>query len=667
MTIALTVTGSSITAPSDTVLVCSNDYTITVTYGDAETAAEWDGLTPYLLIACTQDGADTETDLLVTDGTAELDALPSCLSVRVRLHAEAAGDAEKRTEALAIPCTPSIRDTGSAAYSAPYDAYNAMCALLNGRLNGRYTPQQVEAAVAEIGAHTTEELNRAAYKRAIAAMAPETRLTGKLTLADNTEIDIDNDIITTSATTLTTSALRDNAVLPGGVPAAELGVTFAADADLPRAQLRGAKLALVFAAMQENGQWGEVPLGEHTVYTVGDDTATGTPVVAYDSMKRLDAITPTAAGFVVGKDYSPNEIISKIATAAGIPYAQNVDFDDNYVSNGASVNANSYVVVALGTLPRSWGWKVAISNADQYTTDAEVAAALAELYGASVTYEGTVTYSDDLPTTIEDTHIAYRVMYGGPRYNVQAAGNTIMTTRDLLMHTLAAIGGFGYIDRTTAALTIRPMKKQEATTEIIQNKVLRQRVSSLQYQLYCLTTVCDYPDKEGIMISEERREYTLWDTGATVLLPSNPLLAGLVASNPRQAVFENINHLTDALDPVVFHPARIETYGDPSIEPWEWITMSARSGTESVPAGALTWRYRGTQTIDTGGADVVAGLEISQAERAVLGDKITASQSSQNTMRSVYSHIMATHEGLHSFRHEEIAHYRYAEFGGKED
>ena len=668
----LTIKGDALLAPNGTQLITGNAYAVTIYPYDSAEKERWIGRAEALHIVCTQEDTDAELDVELTEDpeyttwSGTIPALPRCLSVRLSVTGHDAGGTEMHTETLALPCTASIRDLGTTAYSAPYDAYNAMMELACGRMNGRWTRYDVDRKLAELAEHPLEELNRAAYKRAIAALSPETKLTGKLELTDETEIDVTNDIITSSSVTLSTSAIRDNAVLPGAVPAAELTATVTADADIPHSALRGAQLALQFNVMQENGQWGEVPLGTHTVYTVGDDTATGTPITAYDAMKWLDGITLTAAGFEAGKVYSPGQIISKITTAAGIPYTQNPDFDTTLTNNGASRYAHSYVVVALGTLPTSWGWKVAISNADPYTTDAEIAEALAERYGVSVTYEGTVTYKSDLPTTIASTNIAYRVMYGGPLYNVMAAGNAIMTTRDLLMHTLTTLNALGYIDRATGELTVKAFAKTDATTEINQNKVLRQRVSRLNYQLYCLTTVCDYPDRDGVMVSEERREYTLWGDGATVVMPSNPLLSGLVADDPRAEIFELVNALADALDPVTFRPARVETYGDPSIQPWEWITAQAKDGSTTIPAASLTWRYRGTQTIDTGGTDAVNGLELSQAERAVIANKITASQSSQNTMRTIYGHLMKTHEGLHSFRHAEIGHYTYAQIEGKE-
>ena len=675
MEIRLTLTETELLAPSGTRIITGNEYDIGVEFANVDAKVKWDAVAQQLHATCTQDDIDTEIDIPLTaaeggpDYAATLPPLPGCRSVRIYL-AGTAGDAELRTETLAIPCTASIRDLGSDAYSAPYDAYNAMMHLLNGRLNGRMTQDEINALLAELRSHTTDEMNRAAYKRAIAGMSPETRLTGKLTLTDDTEVEVTNDILRSSSVAINTSVIRDNAVLPGAVAAAELTATIMPDAGLPHDALRGAEAALTFGVMQENGQWGEVPLGAHTVYNVGDDTATGTPVTAYDSMKWLDGMTPTEAGFQTGRAYSPGQIIKQITTAAGIPFTQDVDFDADFTNNGKSsiaYEAHSYVVAAFGTLPRSWSWETIISNADPYTTDEEVAAAIAAIAGVSITYKGTVTYPDELPTVIDDTLIAYRVMYGGTRYNVRAAGAAIMTARDLLMHTLTTLCAVGYIDRSTGELTVKAMRKRDATTEIIQNKVLRQRVSRLPYRLYCLDTVCDYPNEEGVMVSEERREYTLWGDGVTALLPSNPLLTGLVAEQPRVAIFQSINALADALDPVTFRPARVETYGDPSIEPWEWLTVKAPNGQTSVPAGSLTWRYRGTQIIDTGGADAVSGLEITQAERAVLANKITASQSSRNALRAMYSHLLATHAGLHSFRHEEIGHYQYMELGRRED
>lgn len=672
MEIRLTLTETSLLVPEGAELVCSNDVEIRVQYADAAATAKWeqyknsDDAALYLHFAFTQDtDAGEETKQLSDAGTTVV-RLPGCQSVRVYLYAAKDNFEFARTETSAIICKPSVLDLGTSAYSPPFDAYNAMMQLVNGRMNGRLSQDEIDALLAQLSAHSAADLNRTAYKRAIAAMSPETRLTGALTLANEaqTEIDVTNDIITTGSVQLSTSAIRDNFVLPGAVPAAELKATIAADAGIPHEALRGSKIALTFSAMQENGQWGDVPLGEHTIYDIGDDTATGTPVTAYDAMKKLDKLPIVSAGFTTGKAYSPGQIIQTIATTAGIEYTQDVDFDPSFQNNGVSsvaYDAHSYVVAAFG-VPGTFTWGVIISNADAYTTDAEVAAAVAEIAGATIAYQGTVTYPDELPAAPE-TLTAYRVLYGGVRYDVSAAAQGIVTARDLLMHTVATLNGFAYIDRTTGELTVKPIAKKAATTEINPIKTVRQRVGRIPYQLLCLSTVCDYPDADGNMVSEERNEYTLWSDGVTATMQSIPIYAGLVADNPRTAIMGSVNALADALDPVAFMPTKLETYGDPSIELWEWIAVQTKSGTVEVPAAELVWKYRGTQTIDTGGAEAVAGLEQSQAEKVVIANKLTASRSVRNTMRKVYSHLMTTHGGLHSFRHEEIGHYQYKEIG----
>ena len=675
MEIRLTLTETELLAPDDTRIITGNEYDIGVEFANTTAKAKWDGVAQQLHATCTQDDIDTEIDIPLTtaggepDYTATMPPLSGCRSVRIYLTGTA-GDAELRTETLAIPCIESIRDLGSREYSPPFDAYNVMMHLVNGRMNGRLSQDEINALLAQLSAHSADELNRIAYKRAIAEMSPETRLTGTLTLANDEEISVTNDTLSSGTVVITTNALRDDFVLPGAVPSSELQATIPADAGIPQDNLSGAKIDLTFEIMQENGQWSAAPLGEHTVYSIGDDTATGIPITAYDAMKLLDSIPLESAGFTTGKAYSPGQIIQTIATTAEIAYTQDVDFDSAFTNNGkASIayDAHSYVVAAFGVLPNTWTWGVIISNADPYTTDEEVAAAIAEIAGVTITYKGTVTYHDDLPTVIEDTLIAYRVMYGGPLYNVRAAGQSIFTARDLLMHTVTTLNGFAYIDRATGELKVKPISKETATSDINPIKTLRQRVSRLPYRLYCLQTVCDYPDKDGIMVSEERREYTLWSDGVTATMQSNPLYIGLVADNPRVSIFQSINAITDALDPVHFKPTRVETYGDPSIEPWEWISVETKNGTVEVPAAEIVWRYRGTQTIDSGGSQAVTGLEQSQAAKAVIADKLTASQSAQNVMRDMYGHLMTTHGGLHSFRHEEIGHYTYAEIGRKED
>lgn len=680
-TLYFTIEGRSLSPPQDATIVCGNGiYRIWLLMDEGWRAAE----NRKLHVECTQDDGSTEYDLdldsAVGGASVNLPALPSCKSIRIYAYTDDAGAAVQRTETAFVPCANSIRTLGSDAYSAPYDAYNAMMEYANGKLSGNMTQGQLDTIMAELTAHSAQVgvFPSVAYKRAVAAMSPETRLTGKMTLADSTEIELTNDLLVAGTVTTATTVMRDNYILPGAVPAMELKATIKPGAGIPQSTLNGAELALTFGVRQENGQWGEVPLGVHAVYEIGDDTATGTPITAYDDMKRLDAIPIASAGLAVDTAYSPGQIIEIVAETAGISYdgkrpaaemglpydgdVSVVDFGTAYKCNARMQATPSPVAVALG-MSDQWAW-----NKEIYVpitaTDEEIAAMLLEEYGAYINYRGTVVYSEDLPTEDVEVFDAFRILYGGPRYKARAASSNIVTARDLLMHTTASVNALARVDRNRQ-LRVEPLAKQDATTAIIRNGMLRQRVSRMPYRTFSLTTIVTYPDSEGLMTSEQRTYETMWGDGVRAIMQENPLYTTLDEKSPNALITAMLIELTYALDPVTFTPARVETYGDPSIEPGEWVTLPGQD--DAVPATELTWKYRGTQTLDTGGTDAAAGLEQSQAEKTIIGTKIQSMQTAQNEMRELYVRMMRSYEGLGTFRYEEIGHYAYRQIEGRDN
>ena len=668
--INITVSGTTITAQDSPVIVCSNDsYQLRFTLD-----SDWTRADKCIRITCVQDADNTEIDAELTGNSCNIPALPACLAIRVYLST-AAGAAERRTDTLCLRCEHSIRDQGSTPYSAPFDAYNAMMEYANGKLTGSMTEQQLAAIMAQLRTHSAEigAFPSAAYKRAIAALSPETKLSGRMTLADDTEIDITNDTLLSSSVGIATNAMRDNFILPGGVPAAELTATVMRSAGVPYDNLKGAKIELAFSVMQENGRWGDVPLGVFDIYGIGDDTATGTPITAYDGMKKLDSIPLPSAGFEIGRAYSPHQIIAMLAQTAGLDYAHGtvpgsslglgydgdvgvVDWDTDYANNGVEENTKGHLFIALGAFD-TWSWHEDMSLSPMIS-DAQAAEIITEEY-PYVQYKGTVLYKDDLPADAE-VFDGYRVLYGGPRYKVRDTGSSVTTARDLMMHTVASINAFAYIDRHNK-LRIKPITKDAAATAVIAPKILRQKVSRLEYQTFSLTSVIDYNTDEGALISEQRTYETLWDDGVDAILPENPLYPTLDSNRQGYDITRMLINLTHRIDPVTFTPARVESYGDPSIDPYEWVDVPAETGSTSVPAVEIDWKYRGTQVIDSGGATAVAGLEQSQAEKTIIANKITSLQSVYNEMRDIYGRMMYTYEGLETFRYSEIEHYTYAQ------
>lgn len=664
MDITVTVRGESMTCDTAERIVSRN--TGCILYFDLDDAwrARHD---KKLTFAFVQEDGNAETTVELSGYSYLLPEIPDCLSVQLQLHADATNDSPAmRTTVLGILCEPGVRSLGSQAYTAPFDAYNACMDYINGKITGHYSDAELAEKLQEIRAHAAQAavaFPSIGYRRAIAAYAPETRITGSLRWPEDDEehetkhiADITDGTIAVNTLAVTTSALRDDFILPGGVPAAECALSFRRET-LPSRDIKGAELSLTFEAMQENGQWYPVPLGVFTVASVGDDTAAGTPITAYDDMRKLDDYTHTY-GFETGRAYSPQQIIETLAETAGIDYDGEVDFDERYINNGVGAGMYSVIMAAIGSAT-ALAWREALTSVPVDATDEEAAAMLAAQYGEVLTYKGSVQYEEQLPDNPE-MFDAYLVRYTGPRYVVSDMLLAAGTLRDTLMHTVTTIGAFACVDRSRK-LRIVPIARPDSSsddTQLPANKVTRQKISRSDYRLYRLTTMYDAMNSEGFNETIMRSVMTWWPDGVSAMLPTDALWPTVAGRNQSQKITNMIYRLVNVLDPVYFPPGQVELYGDPSIGLWDWLTISGAR----FPAASIVWKYRGLQTIYSGGADALAGQQHTQLDKTMYANKLAASTSSENTWRQLYKHLMQQYQGLNTFRYEELEHYKYAEW-----
>lgn len=642
MTIQLIQSGTHLNATGDPEIICDNaDYTAAVTT---------ELTNPVLHLAAEQDGENTEYELPLTNGEADLPTIRNAWGVWAWLSG-----AELTTERVWLPCRESIKAGRGGAYSAPYDVYNAAVQYANAARSGSATQDELDEMLAALQDRYEHPpaWPGTAYKRAIAATVRETKITGKLTLPDSTEIQINDESIVESTLALSTSAVTGDELLPGGVPSKEMSVTLRGD--LPQEQLRGAEIAPIFRLRLESGVWQDIPLGVFTIMQASDDTTRGIPVTAYDDMRKLDKIAPADCGFAAATGYSPNQIITKICTAAGVDYAQNIDFDSRFVN----VNTHSVVVAALG-VEDAWGWGTVIMNADGIE---DVQAELDRLYHGQLAYLGDRDYSSELPTDAELLS-AYRVFYGGPTYAVAAVSADVETGRDLLMHTLFTVGGFAEIG-TDRKLTVKPILPEHDTEEISENRTHRRAVSRLPYKLYSLTMPIEFLGTGNTRDIVMHTEETLWgDEYVAAQTSENAVWSAIVTDSSESqynAEQEAMNHVVDYLDPVTYSPGRIDMIGDPTIGLMDWITTD---GERAMPVTGSVWRYRGQQQLTACGSDAVARAATSQIEKRLTGDKIDQAQETQNMMRAIYGQLMQTYRGMQSFRYRDIEHYTYKQLGG---
>lgn len=644
MTIQLTVSGAQLIVTGSPEIVCDNaDYTAAVTTTLTS---------PVLHLTAEQDGQNTEYTLPLTDGQTTLPPIAGAWGVWCWVTGTAEA-AETTTERVWIPCRESIKASAYAAYSAPYDVYNAALEYANAAMTGSATEDELDAMLAALQYRYEHppEWPGTAYKRAIAASVRETRLTGKITLTDSTEIPISSENIVESTFSISTSAVNDDYMLPGGVPSKELSTSLRGN--LPQEQLRGAEIEPTFRLRLESGAWQDIPLGTFTIMQAGDDTGRGIPVTAYDDMRRLDTITPAELGFAAKTGYSPNQIIKAICEEAEIDYTENIDFDARFVN----VNTHTSIVAALSSVDDD-PWAVIVQNADDID---DVQAYLDEHYAGQLTYVGDADYWQDLPSSPAEWS-ACKLMYNGPRFVAAAIGGAVETARDLLMHTVFTVGGFAEItpDRK---MHIEPIVQAHDAETIGENRTNRRTVSRLAYKLSSLTMPLTYTGAGDVKLTTMHTEETLWtEKYVEAQANENALWSVIIYDNDQQAEEKKQqNRLTDHLDPVTYHPGRVDMRGDPTISLLDWITTD---GTRMMPVTAMTWRYRGQQQLTACGSDAVAKAATSQLDKRILGDKLDQTETTQNMMREIYGSLMQTYQGMQSFQYTDIQHYTYNELGG---
>ena len=645
MTIQLTTDGSTLAAVGSPSIVCDNaDYTVSITGATSLTD-------PVLILDAEQDGENVEYEVTLSGGSGDLPSISNAYGVWMRI--EHAGGT---TERLWIPCLASIRSGNTTAYSAPYDVYNAAMGYITAVKSGSATSEELEAMLTALRYRFEhpEAFPGTAYKRAITASVRETRIGGKITLTDSSEIDISDDVVCESTLSISTSAVNSDFLLPGGVPSKELAVTLRGA--LPDELLRGAEITPIFGIRLESGVWKDIPLGIFDLLGAGDDTARGIPIKAYDRMKKLDGIAASDIQFASATGYTPNQIISAICDKAGIEYDQNIDFDERFCGN----SVHSCVVAAIG-VSDAWSWGIVINDADDIE---DIQEALDEMYMGILTYMGDRMYETDLPPDAE-LWSAYKISYSGPRYIAASVGGNIETARDLLMHTVFTVGGFAEIT-PEGKMHIVPIVQAHDAETVGENRTHRRTISRLQYKLSSLTMPIDYM-QSGMRNTVMHTEETLWpEYNVNATADTNELWAHIVVADKESrlyAVEAQMNDLTDMLDPVVYSPGRIDMQGDPTIGLMDWITTD---GTRMMPVTSIVWRYRGQQQLTSCGSDAVAKATESQLSKRIVGDKVEASETTNNIMREIYGLQMQTYYGMEFFTYEEIQHYTYSQLkGGK--
>ena len=651
--IHLRVTDGALVAQSAPAIVSQNEgYTLLVTL-PAQTAAA------SVTYTIEQDGVNTTATAELT-GELELPAFPSAYGVHIRVHVTPERGAEYDTSELWLPISTSIKGQQTRAYSAPYDAYNAII---------RYVNSDDAAEQAAILAGLTYHMEHPtpypgiAYDRAITALMRYTRLTGTLTPYGGEPRSLTDADIKGSTLSIASSAVNSDYLLPGGVPAAKLDMTLYTQEE-PES-LHAAEIAPVFGIMLESGRWFDVPLGVFTVTTETEGSAQGVQLTAYDDMHKLDKIRTADLGFTDLTDYSPDQIIRTLCAAGGITYNGDIDHDSRFI--GAAVH--SYVCVLGGDPddPLMQDYATVIRNADGMTPT-QIQAMLDLMFFGAVTYRGDYDYPSQLPkpgSAGVQYFDAFRVGYDGPLYVAAWVAESAETARDLLMHILFTVNAVGQIntDRELVVTPITALEDVEDARLIDTNQTTSRRVSRHPYQLRSLSTTVDYYPRLNV------KRTVKW-TGTTTLLvdgvnaeaATNAMYPATGnADAPLEEIKMLLGRLVALLDPVEFYPMQLTTRSDPTIGLMDWVRTDDE---RAAPVTNRIWRYHGNQILEACGEEAVAGAIRSQMEKQIIGDKLELSDSFDEAERQAQLEIMQTYAGLASFRYFDIEHYTYSELGG---
>lgn len=251
-------------------------------------------------------------------------------------------------------------------------------------------------------------------------------------------------------------------------------------------------------------------------------------------------------------------------------------------------------------------------------------------------------------------------------YVISNLDSSVATARDLLSWTVQTVGAVAYMDRFGRLRVRRIAKPTAPVTSYGTTDRRATRISRLQYRLYELDTTWTYHGSNGESAVVRAEKQTLWSSGVTAELPENPLLTTMRGTEGEQWGNAEmvINAILWQLDPITYNPGETVINGDPSIDPLDWISVRDAM----LPVTASDWHYRGQHTLTACGADAVAGLARSQAEKATLAERQAAAAGADNILRTGW--LMAIQSSGHAAMalhdHAWLGHYTHGELAGKE-
>ena len=262
---------------------------------------------------------------------------------------------------------------------------------------------------------------------------------------------------------------------------------------------------------------------------------------------------------------------------------------------------------------------------------------------------------------------------GNLKYVLSNLGASVETARDLLMHTVQTLCAFAYVDRF-GELKVKQLFYAEPAVTLTDRNRTNLTAERLQYRPYQIQMTVEYPDDYDNGNTTVRTFYgqTLYDSGVTTEMPENKLFP-VVVSDPDQGLgrtvmisnaVQAIAYLMNGLN--AFEPLTGTIYGDPALEPFEWITHKKGSRTIKAPVTSYDWRYSSAQAITTCGRDAVAGVITSQTQKAASAAQGATIAAFDNYYRYAVIQQIVTqgHAAMQQYTHATLAKFKHGELDG---
>lgn len=250
-------------------------------------------------------------------------------------------------------------------------------------------------------------------------------------------------------------------------------------------------------------------------------------------------------------------------------------------------------------------------------------------------------------------------------YEVSAADKRIETARDLLGFVAQILCSFAYVDRWRKLRIVPLVQPEIPATEITEHQRTSLRIARQPYRLWRLYATTQESLGDGLVEIARRAFHTLETEGVEAELPENPLMP--VSDQIGNAIIAS--GILPKLDVLTAYPFTADIYGDPALEPFDWITISGRGLTITSPITRYEWRYRDGMTITCAGMDAVLGVARTMSEKAALASRIAITDADAERARISFL-LQVTgfgHQGMGLARHNELAHYTHAELMGDDE